>query len=282
MSVKDRIIVLGDIHAMYEEACFLLEHALLIDSNKHWIANNTSLIFLGDVCDRGYDSASMYRLIIELQKQAVLFNSEVLFILGNHEIMESIGYNPYMSEEEESGYQSAYLAFSPGGWLRNWLEMQNAVIKRGDFIFAHGDLPENLADRDMEELNREIMSDYMELDFQSQEKTSDHPLLFNSKQSIMWSRDAQSFMSPVYKDTLARFLARNNAKHYVCGHTPQEHGRFFVGHDNMYICIDTGMIFTRYYDSGSLSYLEIKDNKASAVYFDNGEDVPHYVELLEL
>lgn len=282
MPQKERTIVIGDIHAMYKEACFLLEHALLIDSNKRWIARDTSLVFLGDVCDRGYDSASMYRLIMELQNQAPLYNSEVVFILGNHEVMESIGYNPYMNDEEESGYQYAHLAFSPGGWLRTWLEKQNAIVKRGDFIFAHGDLPASLCDKDIDELNRQIMFDYMELDFQSRDNTAAHPLLFDNKQSILWSRDAQAFMSPEYGDILAKFLEKNKAKHYVCGHTPQEHGRFFVGHDGMYVCIDTGMIFTRYYEAGSLSYLEIKANKASAVYFDSDDEVPHYVELFKL
>ncbi|ADN01241.1 metallophosphoesterase [Spirochaeta thermophila] len=99
-----RIVVVGDLHGLYREAVGLLSHAGVVDGEGRWCAEGVCLVFLGDVCDRGYDSASLYRAIQRWQGEAPECDSRVVFLVGNHEALNLAGISPYMTVEEMEGY----------------------------------------------------------------------------------------------------------------------------------------------------------------------------------
>ena len=101
-----RITVIGDLHAALDNLLTILHGFRYIDAKLNWTEPDLTLIVLGDCCDRGYNSRDIYRLLIRWQEQAARFGSEVLFLIGNHEVMNVFGYSAYNSTQEYKGYAS--------------------------------------------------------------------------------------------------------------------------------------------------------------------------------
>src|SRR5262245_30421380 len=101
---KPRIVAIGDIHGADAAFVSILEKAKLIDANRKWSADDTSLIQTGDVLDRGSGSRKAMDLVMNLEKQAPQKNGRVIPLLGNHEVMNIIGDLRYVSAEEYASY----------------------------------------------------------------------------------------------------------------------------------------------------------------------------------
>ena len=241
---------------------------------------DTDLVFVGDVCDRGYNSKDIYELIMAWQEEAPRQGSRVWFLLGNHEVMNAYGLRHYNTAEEYLSYDPASVAagkrahseaFAAGGWLRGWLARQRAMIRIDSFVFAHGDLPTALSGWSIDEIDGRVM----ELFRSSTPLSPGDSLpdaLFAPDRSILWCRQAQLERPRGYRAALELFLARNGAGAYICGHTPAEEGAFRIGYGNRYLCIDTAMTFARQ-DIGRTSALVIENGSAVAAYFEAGDVV---------
>lgn len=243
--------------------------------------HHTDLVFVGDVCDRGYNSKDIYDLVMRWQGIAPTQDSRVWFLLGNHEVMNAYGLAYYNTAEEYLSFDATSVAagrrahtdaFGKDGWLYRWLCEQRAIVQIGTFIFGHGDLPMALSDWTVEEIDERVMEVFRS---RSQKRSMSNlpDTLFAPEKSILWCREAQLDRAPRYGEALARFLAQNLASAYVCGHTPSEEGRFRIGYGNRYLCIDTAMTFERQ-GVGGKSALLIENGTATAAYFE-ANDV-HY------
>ncbi|MBI9106515.1 MAG: metallophosphoesterase [Spirochaetales bacterium] len=255
------IIFIGDLHgnvdALNQLACGLK----LTDSLLSWSAVDTILVITGDVCDRGRDSASIYRKIMDWQTASPAFGSEVIFLVGNHEIMNISGYYYYNTPAEtasyafsggESGEKAKRKAFAPGGWLFEWLARQRFIVRTGPFIAAHADFPAEfkyLSIDEIEENSRRLF-------YESAGGLTE-------TDSLLWCRDAR-IGPPGYEAKLGRFLESNGASHWVCGHTPSLDGKIRSGYTGKYICVDTAMSFR----PGNTSALVYDCGKILAAYPD--------------
>ena len=74
------IIAVGDIHGAYEELEDILRQVLPILDKRE----KCHLIFCGDYCNRGPNSAKVFELLIDVQRR---YPEQSFFILGNHEEM---------------------------------------------------------------------------------------------------------------------------------------------------------------------------------------------------
>lgn len=252
-----RIVAVGDLHGMREAFFRILNATGIIDRQRNWKAENTTLVLVGDVCDRGYDSATIYRSLIHYESKAPDFNSRLIYLLGNHEVMNLFGLEYYSSSEEISSYAETpdsdgskefQAACSPGGWLFEWIIRCRVMQRVGPFIFAHGDLPVQLADWDWQDINKQhIEALTSSLSSLKPGMTLDMlpPYLFDESTSIFWCRQSQYSPVPGYEEALTGFLERNEAEMYICGHTPGIDGRFHHLHNGRYLCIDTAMVFQR-------------------------------------
>ncbi len=83
--VKNRRIVIGDIHGELDGLQQILQNAGLMDANNKWIGNDSILIQTGDVIDRGPHSLECIALLRSLQKEAP--KGAVVRLFGNHELM---------------------------------------------------------------------------------------------------------------------------------------------------------------------------------------------------
>ncbi|HUX49466.1 MAG TPA: metallophosphoesterase [Spirochaetia bacterium] len=246
-----RIVALGDIHGNIEAFRQLVVGLGIVSASMRWVAHNTILVQIGDICDRGTESRSIYRMIAEWQKQAPLVGSEVHLLLGNHEVMEMFGYDRdagleeiqgYAERDDSSGYQEHRTAFAPGGWLHDWLLGQRATVQVGSIVFGHGDLPVSFQYRTVGEIHEEILADIRE---HAGKPITDPDLLpdslFSESRSLIWSRESRD--NEYYSYALEHFLTQNDASLYVCGHTPSVEGKFTLKCNGRYLCIDTAMGF---------------------------------------
>ncbi len=246
-----RIIAIGDIHGNFEAFRQIAVGLDLVDDALEWRAEDTVLVQIGDVCDRGEESRQVYECLMRWQADADRFRSSVHFLLGNHEVMEMFGFDRDASLEEIQGYavdpdSPGYLehhaAFAPDGWLYEWLIKQRGMISVGPVIFGHGDLPVAFQNRTVDEIDREIIHDVREYAPIRTVSTENFPdSLFTEESSLIWCR--QSRDSEPYSWAIQSFLRLNHAAVYVCGHTPSVEGRFTIKTDGRYLCIDTAMGF---------------------------------------
>ena len=253
------IAIIGDLHGC-PESLHLASVALgLADENLCWVAEKTILIITGDACDRGHDSASIYKLIMKWQYEAEVLGSKVIFIIGNHEIMNISGDLYYNTAEEIASYGGAEAkvqAFAPEGWLFEWLKNQAFIVKAGPFIVAHADFPDiyqKYSITEIEELSRDYFSN-----------AADGISIMDP---LLWCRSARENPEG-YQEALTDFLDLNDARSWVCGHTPSVKGLMRRAFDGRYICVDTAMGQGIY----NTSILVWDKEILRAVYFDGRGD----------
>ena len=273
-----RITAIGDLHGTLDSLLAILGGLEYIDPRLDWTEEDIQIVLTGDCCDRGYNSADIYKLLMKWQEQAPLLGSSINFIVGNHEVMNMFGMGTYNTVEEyasfasapgEQGEQAFRDAFNEGGWVYSWLVRQHAVIKLDRIIVAHGDLPSALSGWTVEEIESRTMSALKTSPKDTFFTRSLPEPLFSSESSILWSRQAEYEYTPGYEEKLASFLERNNADHYICGHTPSRRGEFNLKYGGNYICIDTGMVF-KGRGMGKVSALLIEEGAMTACYFTRG------------
>jgi hypothetical protein len=246
-----RIVALGDIHGNFAAFREIVTGLGVVNSALRWTAHDTVFVQIGDICDRGTESRAIYELLAEWQEAAPVVNSEIRFLLGNHEVMEVFGYDRdagvqeikgYAEREDSNGFREHGEAFAPGGWLYQWLIRQWGMTQVGSIVFGHGDLPISFQNRTVEDIHGEIIGDLQR--YAGKRVTGPESLpdsLFSEEQSLIWCR--QSRDADHYGHALNNFLAANGASLYVCGHTPSIAGSFTSKNDGRYLCIDTAMGF---------------------------------------
>ena len=94
-----RVLVVGDIHGMYEKLIMLMEK-IQFDPEEDL------LVFLGDYVDRGPDSVQCLQYVYDLQHSSP---DSVVCLLGNHEVMMSsylmqkrVNYNTVIADYADS------------------------------------------------------------------------------------------------------------------------------------------------------------------------------------
>ena len=99
-----RIIAVGDLHGDFQAWTTIARAAGLIDAAGHWSGGKTTLVQLGDITDRGPDSLQIIRNLQQLQAEAPRAGGKVVVVLGNHEAMNLLGDNRYVSAGEYASY----------------------------------------------------------------------------------------------------------------------------------------------------------------------------------
>ena len=57
-----RIFVVGDVHGCYDQMLKLLNKAGVLTADRKWVANDSIVIFVGDIVNRGPDSLKVSEL----------------------------------------------------------------------------------------------------------------------------------------------------------------------------------------------------------------------------
>jgi Calcineurin-like phosphoesterase len=291
----DRIVAVGDVHGAYDRFVEILRASGVIDAQLRWAGGRTHLVQLGDVVDRGPDSAKALDLLEQLEKGAERAGGAVHALLGNHEVMRMLGDLRYVSPGEYDAFvtsksedvRSAYLkraeelkqpvaepprlgfvelqtSFGRNGHHGGRLRTLNAVVQIDGTVFVHGGISPAIADLRCEAINetirREITGDI--------DKTRSNPLMSLAARpdGPLWYRglaEEPDTFAPAVDD----ILARQHASAIVVAHTVTPDSRIRTRFDGKVVQIDTGMQ-PAYVSSGRASALAIERGVMTAIYTD--------------
>lgn len=166
----ERIYAVGDVHGCYEQLRELIDkiqrHARLSPP-----PSNTHIVLLGDLVDRGPDSARVVEFVYELQQR----DASTIVLQGNHEDMmrmvyegdarvmrpwqksggaqtlESYGITPPERDADPAATIEAMRAKIPA-LLMKWIERLPLTARSGDYFFCHAGIrpgvPLNRQNRD--------------------------------------------------------------------------------------------------------------------------------------
>jgi serine/threonine protein phosphatase 1 len=151
----DRIYAIGDIHGRYDLFRALLNkieaHAATLPPGKA-----THVILVGDLIDRGPDSAKVLKLVYNIQKQtrnmtALLGNHEELMVralsgepgmlnawikLGGGPTLRSFGLEVPKGTYDLREFTQQVAQAVPREWV-NWLQSMPLSARSGDYFFCH-------------------------------------------------------------------------------------------------------------------------------------------------
>jgi hypothetical protein len=106
LTAPGRIVAVGDVHGAFDQYVTILREAQLIDNRRRWTGGNATFVQLGDVLDRGPQSRQALDLIRRLETEAKAAGGQVVFLLGNHEVMRMAGDLRYVSPAEYEAFKS--------------------------------------------------------------------------------------------------------------------------------------------------------------------------------
>lgn len=265
-SKKDRILVLGDLHADWRKTQLLFRKFKLIDLNNKWIAQpkDTIIVQVGDQLDgksrsANHDAYGEFKILDfleEIHDQAVLYGGGIYSILGNHELMNIMGQYSYVSDKDmelSNGIEGREKLFRPGGKMACKLACnRNTILKIGNFIFAHAGIHSKHVDNNnfIEETNN-AMFNFISGKSPLSKKYHDRIL---NKDGILWTRDLGN--SKPNCQEISSTLNKLNVGHIIIGHTPQN--QINSKCDNKVWRVDVGI--SQVFGDNQIQILEILDD----------------------
>jgi hypothetical protein len=268
----NKLYAFGDIHGDFNSFILCLTKAGLIDNNHKWCGGDSHVVQVGDILDRKTrdndesDEDSEFKiisLILKLQIESYIAGGGFHPIIGNHEIMNIFGMFDYVSPMGMAHFKSPsdrQEYFKIGGIFARYLACAwNPIVKIGDFIFCHGGLSLEIAEKyKIEQINL-LMRDTLYGNFSN----INNPIFYNlfmSNYSILWNRTYSTNISKFEEvratRNLTKILSIYNAKYLVLGHTPTN-GSVKLRFNGRVLCIDTGMS----------SAFGVKEDKMERIHF---------------
>jgi hypothetical protein len=258
-----RVVAIGDLHGDLAAARAALRAGGVIDDKDAWTGGTTVVVQTGDILDRGDDEQAIIDLFERLETEAAAAGGAVVWLLGNHELMNAAGDLRYVTRggyadfEDVAGLDTSdtgaladvparerarVAAFRPGGPYARILAGQNTVAIVGDTVFAHGGLYGPWAGK-LDEINR---TDRCWL-----AGAGDPPAAAEADDGPVWTRAYG--MPEADCDAARAALAELGVRRMVVGHTPQPAG-VTSACDGLVWRIDVGL--ARYY-GGPIEVLEL-------------------------
>lgn len=118
----DRLIIMGDANGYAHLFDRLLFGVGLIDLDGHWSGGDAVLVQLGDLINRGSSSRATMDRILRLRVEARAQGGDVIWLLGNHEVMTALGHEAYVTADE-------YLEFAEVAEIDAYLEQRSRRVQ---------------------------------------------------------------------------------------------------------------------------------------------------------
>ena len=183
-----RIIVIGDLHGDFKATIESLLIGKVINKQKKWIGGDTVVVQVGDQIDRcrqlpcsneieddENSDIKILKFFTQLHIDALKDGGAVYSILGNHELMNSVGRMEYVSrmnvdDFEKQNENREFLktkldlknlearewAFKPGNPIAEFLACtRKLALKIGNYLFVHAGIVPEIANKynNIEDLN---------------------------------------------------------------------------------------------------------------------------------
>lgn len=262
----DRVVVIGDIHGDLKRFKNILLDANIINKNIEWIAEpqNTVVVQLGDQIDslnrnpnvkewEVIDDTEVLNFTDFLDNIAKAKGGKVISLIGNHELMNTIGNFSYVSKKSLLTTDSRYEKFKPRGDLSYILSKRPIVTKIGDLLFCHAGLKQKhieileKTNKHISHINsiwrRFILTGKVELE----DKEIFDTILLDSE-GVLWTRTQDEV------NTTKKLLNSLGCVYMFIGHNTVDNIHCL---DNLIWFVDSGI--SRSYGLSSYQYIDIKN-----------------------
>ncbi len=224
----DKIFAMSDVEGNFNTVTHMFKTHGVIDNDLNWHFGKNQLVIIGDVFDRGNHVTELLWLLYRLETQAKAQGGAVHMVIGNHEMMNLQNdlryvepkYTAFAKLVAAQHHLSYAQLFDEHSELGRWLRSKNAVIKIGDYLFAHGGMSIAMLEQKLalSTINQTLRG---AIDKPKTQRNELEKLLFG-RNGPMWYRGY--FMplpnSPMINDQdLSKVLAFYNAKAIAVGHT---------------------------------------------------------------
>src|SRR6202162_5709338 len=119
------VVAIGDVHGDFDDFVTILQRAGLIDVQHHWTGDQTTLVQVGDLLDRGPKPREVMDLVISLEKEAPKAGGRVVSLLGNHEMMNIMGDLRYGTAENYAAYADSNSAERQKSAYQEYVKWRN-------------------------------------------------------------------------------------------------------------------------------------------------------------
>jgi hypothetical protein len=262
---KGRVIAFGDIHGDLPALKAALRAGGVVDASGTWNGGTTVVVQTGDILDRGDDEQAIMDWLGQLEQQASKAGGAMIWLLGNHELMNAAGDFRYVTPGGFSDFaddptidvstaalaqvptpaRARVAALSPGGRYAKQLSGHNVVAIVDDVVYSHAGVIGPWASK-VEQLNGEARC---WLD--AQIAADKPPVALTADNGPAWTRTLGGASADC--NALDASLKQLGAKRMVVGHTVQPNGISSLC-DGMLWRIDVGL--AKHY-GGPIEVLEI-------------------------
>lgn len=221
-----KLLIIGDVHGQYDTLKRFLINNGVVDKSLRWNFGSGTVVFIGDIFDRGEKVTDALWLIYRMEQEAARQGGSVHLLLGNHELMVMQGDERYISEKYFYLFRNMRMnysrQYSNKSLLGKWLRSRNTFLKIDSFLFVHGGLHPNILQY---KLSLDSMNNLVSSYLSAKRKTSythNHLLGFLlSYNGPFWYRGMveESDEAQVTNETVNELLTAYNVKHIVVGHT---------------------------------------------------------------
>ena len=248
-----RIIILGDIHGDFDLCINLLTMTKIIDDKLNWIGGDSHVVQVGDQIDscrpiNGESCENIKSMLIDkpddikilyfcsaLHEQAKKYKGAFISLLGNHEIMNSLGDIRYVSPNnlKLEGKDKRIDDFKSGnkhGIFLGCTRMACVII--GSYLFIHAGIIDEIITelginnkKDLNTLNMAIK--LWLLGGLIKSKTKQIKKILTSPKSIFWIRELgiippnTNLRDHICSNNVGKTLDVLEINGIVIGHTPQ-------------------------------------------------------------
>jgi hypothetical protein len=263
-SAVKRIVVFGDIHGDFNliKALLIFSKVASFDSNNvaTWIGGDCYVVQVGDQIDRArpaldgssetyedeHSDIRVMELLNDLHNQALKQNGKICSLIGNHELMASLGIMNYVSQKgisefknEEldqkdpnySGLNARIYAFKPGNKIAKMMACtRSGAIIIGSNLFVHGGIIDSVIDK-MNIVNRDSLEAFNILVRKwlvGKMKREEINKYITTDDSPFWNRvlgkipPNTDFNNPACSNNLSKTMTVLEIDNMIIAHTPQE------------------------------------------------------------
>jgi hypothetical protein len=265
---NNRIVIIGDIHGDIRRFKDILIDAKIINKNIEWIAEpkNTIVVQMGDQVDSiNRDSTlgewevlpdiEMIYFTNLLHKIALSKGGRVISLIGNHELMNTIGNYSYVSPKSLNNNYKRQELFKPSGTLSAILSQRPLVVKIGQLLFCHAGLTLRHLDilskynKDVSYINT-IWKNFIKNNAILAEDKEIFEDIILDGDGMLWTRDLDG------KEDLIKMLEKLGCVYMFVGHSVVEQVKLI--NDHVWYT-DTGI--SRAFGNTSYQYIDIFNNQ---------------------
>lgn len=127
-----RVVAIADIHGAFDAMVETLQRTKVIDDQRNWSGDDTHLVIVGDILDRGPKSRDAMDLLMRLEAEAASVGGAVHVVIGNHESMNLIGDLRYVSKAEYAAFAADETPEERERWFEAYTKRNAAALSPDD------------------------------------------------------------------------------------------------------------------------------------------------------